>query len=74
MKASDLQNKLAHLAPGETLLLPAVEIERAFPFYPNREVWLAAVANLAGWYRCSFTFCGPNESLILFTRGDDLEA
>src|SRR3954462_4428318 len=26
MKATDLQNSLAHLAPGETLLLPAVEI------------------------------------------------
>jgi hypothetical protein len=46
MKATDLQHSLAHLAPGETLLLPAIEIEQAFPFGPNREVWLAEVTNL----------------------------
>jgi hypothetical protein len=74
MRATDLQHSLAHLAPGETLLLPAIEIEQAFPFRPNREVWLAEVTNLAGWYRCRVTLCGPDENQILFTRHDDLDA
>ena len=32
MEATDLQIRLAHLAPGETLLLPVAKIEQAFHF------------------------------------------
>jgi hypothetical protein len=68
MKATDLQNRLAHLAPGETLLLPATEIEQAFPYYLTSEERRAAATRLAAWYRCSLTVCGPGKSHILFTR------
>jgi hypothetical protein len=74
MKATDLQNRLAHLAPGETLLLPATEIEQAFPYDLISEERRAAAARLAAWYRCSLTVCGPGESQILFTRDGELEA
>jgi hypothetical protein len=74
MEATDLQNRLAHLAPGETLLLPATEIEPAFPYDLSSEERRAAAARLAAWYRCSLTVCGPGESQILFTRDGELEA
>jgi hypothetical protein len=68
MEATDLQNRLAHLAPGETLLLPATEIEQAFAYERTPEERRAAAARLAAWYRCSLTVCGPGESQILFIR------
>ena len=37
MEATDLQIRLAHLAPGETLLLPVAKIEQAFHFYTTPE-------------------------------------
>jgi hypothetical protein len=71
MKATDLQNRLAHLAPGETLLLPATEVEEAFhAFATSGERRDAAVA-LAVLYRCTLTVCGPGESQILFTRQNE---
>jgi hypothetical protein len=72
MKATDLQNRLAHLVPGETLLLPAVEIEQAFDFFPTPEERRAAAITLAELYRCSLTFCGRGESQILVTRHDNI--
>jgi hypothetical protein len=33
VKATDLQTRLAHLAPGEMLLLPAAEVDEAFHAY-----------------------------------------
>jgi hypothetical protein len=71
MKATDLQKSLAHLAPGETLLLPAAGIERAFHSYPTPEERLAAAARLAAWYGCRLVFCERGESHILFTRLTD---
>jgi hypothetical protein len=68
MKAKDLQHRLASLAPGETLLLPAAEIEQAFHFYPTAEERRLAAVRLAELYRCSLTVCGPGESQILFIR------
>jgi hypothetical protein len=68
MEATDLQNRLARLAPGETLLVPAAEIEQASHFYPTPEERRAAAVRLARWYRCSLTLCGPGESRILFIR------
>jgi hypothetical protein len=73
MEATDLQNRLAHLAPGGTLLLPATEIEQAFPYCSTPEECRAAATSLAAWYRCSLAVCGPGESQILFTRDDELE-
>jgi hypothetical protein len=71
MKATDLQNRLAQLAPGETLLLPAVEVEQAFASsYSTREERRAAAARLAALYHCRLTLCGPGESQILFTRNN----
>jgi hypothetical protein len=74
MEATDLQNRLAHLAPGETLLLPATQIEQAFSYYLTSKERRAAATRLAAWYRCSLAVCGPGESQILFTRDDELEA
>jgi hypothetical protein len=68
MEATDLQNRLARLGPGETLLVPATEIERTFHFYPTSEERRAAAVRLAKWYRCSLTVCGPGGSQILLTR------
>ena len=71
MNATELQNRLASLAPGETVMLPVAEIEWAFHSYPTPEERHAAAAGLAAWYGCSVAFCGPNESQILFTRVAD---
>jgi hypothetical protein len=68
MKATDLQIRLAHLAPGETLLLPTTEVEEAFHNYATSEERRSAAARLAELYRCSLTVCGPGESQILFIR------
>jgi hypothetical protein len=68
MRASDLQIRLAHLAPGETLLLPVAEVEGTFFSYTSSEQRLDAAAALAVLYRCTLTVCGPDESQILFTR------
>jgi hypothetical protein len=71
MNATDLQDRLASLAPGEALLLPAIEVEHAFNSYPTSEERHAAAARLAAWYRCCLTICGLDESQILFTRYND---
>jgi hypothetical protein len=71
MKATELQDRLAQLVPGETLLLPAAEIEQAFNSYPIPEERRAAAAILAAWYQCRLTFCGPGESQVLVTRHND---
>ena len=68
MRATDLQIRLAHLAPGETLLLPVTEVEGAFPSYTTSEQRLHAAAALGVLYRCTLTLCGPDESQVLFTR------
>ena len=68
MEATDLQNRLAHLAPGETLLLPATEIEQAFFYKRIPEERRAAATRLAELYRCSLAVCGPGETQILFTQ------
>jgi|GEM_PF-4410252 len=74
MTAAELQDRLAHLAPGETLLLSATEVEHAFPYERTPEGRRAAASALAAWYRCSLAVCGPGGSRILFTRHDGLEA
>jgi hypothetical protein len=71
MKATDLQDRLARLVPGETLLLPRTVVEQAFNSYPTSEERHAAAARLAAWYRCRLTFCGPGRSQIRFTRHHD---
>ena len=71
MNSTDLQDKLVHLAPGETLLLPAAEIEQALCDYPTPEERRKAAVNLAALYQCSLVFCGPGESQALFTRHDN---
>jgi hypothetical protein len=71
MKATELQNRLAHLTSGETLLLSAAECERAFHFYPTPEERRAAATDLARLYGCSLTVYGPWENQILFTRQSD---
>src|SRR6476660_10631126 len=73
MTAPELQDKLADLAPGETLLLPTIEVEQAFPDERTAEERRAAAIMLAAWYRCSLTLCGPGENQIRFTRLDGLE-
>jgi hypothetical protein len=72
MKATDLQIRLARLAPGETLLLPVAEIEQAFHFYTTSEERRIAAVRLAELYQCSLIVCGPGESQILFTRHENL--
>jgi hypothetical protein len=74
MTAAELQDKLADLAPGETLLLSTIEVEQAFPYERTPEERRAAATALAAWYRFSLAVCGPGESQILSTRHDDLEA
>jgi hypothetical protein len=68
MKATDLQNRLAHLAPGETLLLPAMEVEEAFHASATSEERRDAAVALAMLYQCALTVCGLGGSQILFTR------
>jgi hypothetical protein len=68
MEATELQNRLASLAPGETLLLPTAEVEQAFHSYATAEERRIAAARLAELYRCSLTVCGAGESQILFIR------
>jgi hypothetical protein len=63
--------RLAHLAPGETLLLPAAEVEEAFRFYTTSAERRDAAAALAVLYRCTLTVCGPGGSQILFTRHNE---
>jgi hypothetical protein len=71
MKATDLQIRLAYLAPGETLSLPVAEVEEAFHFYTTSEERRDAALALAVLYRCTLTVCGPGESQILFTRHNE---
>ncbi len=68
MKATDLQPRLAHLAPGETLLLPAAEVDEAFHAYLASGERRDAAVVLAVLYQCTLTVCGPDGSQILFTR------
>lgn len=72
MEATDLQIRLAHLAPGETLLLPVAKIEQAFHFYTIPEERRSAAFRLAELYQCRLTVCGPGGSQILFTRHEQL--
>ena len=68
MRARDLQIRLAHLAPGETLLLPATAVEEAFHVLATSEERRDAAVALAVLYRCTLTVCGPDKSQVLFTR------
>ena len=72
--AAELQEKLADLAPGETLLLSTIEVEQAFPYERNSQERRAAAIVLAAWYRCSLALCGPGDNQVRFTRHDSLEA
>jgi hypothetical protein len=74
MTAAELQDRLAALAPGETLLLSATEVAQAFPYERTFEGRRAAASALAAWYRCSLAVCGPGGSQILFTRYNGFEA
>jgi hypothetical protein len=71
MRATELQNRLAHLAPGETLLLPAAEVDEAFHAFPSSEERRDAAVALAVLYRCTLTVCGPGWSQILFIRHNE---
>jgi hypothetical protein len=73
MRATDLENRLAHLAPGETLLLPATAVEEAFHVLATSEERRDAAAALAVLYQCTLTVCGPGGSQILISRHDGLE-
>jgi hypothetical protein len=73
MRATDLQIRLAHLAPGETLLLLAAEVDEAFYAYVTSGERRDAAAALAVLYQCTLTVCGPGESQILISRHDGLE-
>jgi histidinol-phosphate/aromatic aminotransferase/cobyric acid decarboxylase-like protein len=68
MNGTDLQARLAYLAPEETLLLPAAKIEQVFYSYPTPEERRKAAARLAALYQCSLVFCGAGGSQALFTR------
>lgn len=68
MNATDLQNRLARLSPGETLLLPAATIERIFHYCSTREECFEAAATLALWYGCELALKGSGGSQVLFTR------
>jgi hypothetical protein len=68
VKATALQTRLAHLAPGETLLLPAAEVDEAFHTYVTSGERRDAAVALAVLYQCTLTVCGPGKSQILFTR------
>jgi hypothetical protein len=50
MKATDLQIRLTHLAPGETMLLPMAEVAEAFHFYTTSEERRDAAVALAVLY------------------------
>jgi hypothetical protein len=71
MRATDLENRLAHLAPGETLLLLATAVEEAFHVLATSEERRDAAVALAVLYRCTLTVCGPSGSQILFTRHNE---
>jgi hypothetical protein len=47
LKATDLQIRLAHLAPGETLLLPATAVEEVFHVLATSEERRDAAVALA---------------------------
>lgn len=68
MTATELQDRLARLVPGERLLLPATVVEQAFRFHATDQARREAVATLAWWYGCRVTFCGTEHSQFLFTR------
>jgi hypothetical protein len=72
MKVDDLQDRLARLRSGETLRLPAGEIEQVFARYPRLEERRAAITRLAALYHCRLTVWEPGESQILFTRNNHL--
>jgi hypothetical protein len=72
MKPDDLQDRLARLRSGETLLLPATEVEQAFASYSTLEERRAAIARLAALYHCRLTFSEPGGSQILFIRNNHL--
>ncbi len=71
MTAAELQDRLANLAPGETLLLSTIEGEQAFPNERTSEERRAAATVLAAWYGCSLMVCEPGKSQILFTRHEN---
>lgn len=71
MKATDLQIRLAHLAPGEMLLLPVAEVDETFYAYPTFAEHRIAALALAVLYRCTLTVRGPGESQVLFTRHNE---
>jgi hypothetical protein len=52
MEATELQNRLASLAPGETLLLPAAEVEHAFHTYATAEERRIAAAKISRPVSC----------------------
>jgi hypothetical protein len=68
MNGTDLKGRLAHLAPEETLLLPAAEIEQVFCSYPTPEERREAAVRLAALYQSNLVFCGAGGSQALFTR------
>jgi hypothetical protein len=68
MNGTDLQNRLAHPASGETLLLSATEVEESFDAFRTPEERRDAAVALAMLYQCARTVCGPGESEVLFTR------
>jgi len=74
MNATDLQNQLAQLRPGEALQLSMAEIEQAFHFCPTLEERHAAATQLAALYRCRLLFREPDLSQILITRSEDPES
>jgi hypothetical protein len=71
MKAADLQQRLAELAPGETLLLSAAEVEQAFAYERTHEGWRASATALANLYQCSLMICGPDGSQVSFVGYSD---
>ena len=71
MKATDLEDRLASLGPGETLVFSVAEIEQAFQFCPTREERYAAATRLAALYGCSLLLRGPDARRILVTRHRD---
>jgi|tagenome__1003787_1003787.scaffolds.fasta_scaffold19092377_1 hypothetical protein len=71
MKATDLQMRLAQLAPGETLLVFAAELEEAFPYQRTPEACRAAAAALAELYRCNLESRQPEGSEVAFVRQGD---
>jgi hypothetical protein len=68
IKAADLQHRLAQLAPGDTLVLSAAEIEEAFFYERTPEGCRAAATALAELYQCRFVVCEPDGSQVGFIR------